>query len=225
MKDIALKAEESEVLRYLGYRGNVMDESMKMKLDHSIARMTEAAEPRYIHGYYELSGDPLVLGETEVTLPGEDIKKHLSGCFGCYLFAATLGPRVEREIARSQKTDLAGSVIMDAACDDLIEKLCDHVQSVIEGQCRAQGHYITDRYSPGYGDLPIELQPRISALLDTGRRIGLTVSSYNILTPRKSVTALIGVKDQPSKASKRGCQSCSLYASCAIRKEGGSCGR
>lgn len=49
------------------------------------------------------------------------------------------------------------------------------------------------RYSPGYGNLDISIQRELLKSLDAERTIGLTASSHNILIPRKSVTAIIGV--------------------------------
>ena len=57
--------------------------------------------------------------------------------------------------------------------------------------------FLTDRFSPGYGDFPMESSKDLVGLLDAGRRIGLTVSQSGILIPRKSVTAVLGVSDRP----------------------------
>ncbi len=57
----------------------------------------------------------------------------------------------------------------------------------------AQALYLTDRFSPGYGDMPLAQSGQICEVLNTGRSIGLTVSQSGILMPRKSVTAVLGI--------------------------------
>jgi cobalamin-dependent methionine synthase I len=54
---------------------------------------------------------------------------------------------------------------------------------------------LTMRYSPGYGDWNLDVQPEILATLDSGR-IRLTSNISHILIPEKSVTAIIGIKDK-----------------------------
>ena len=80
------------------------------------------------------------------------------------------------------------------------------------------------RYSPGYGDLPLTLQSSLLALLDAPRQVGLCASASHILTPRKSVTAILGVADHPIQASVRSCLGCPAHDGCQYRKSGGHCG-
>jgi hypothetical protein len=87
------------------------------------------------------------------------------------------------------------------------------------------GLYFTDRFSPGYGDLPLSLQPALTSLLDTSRQIGLTLTDSLILLPRKSVTAVLGLAHKPQTKRFRGCAYCSMFASCAYRKAGKTCGK
>ena len=46
----------------------------------------------------------------------------------------------------------------------------------------------------------------------------------HILTPRKSVTAILGVADHPIQASVRSCLGCPAHDGCQYRKSGGHCG-
>ena len=57
---------------------------------------------------------------------------------------------------------------------------------------RDSGLAVRPRFSPGYGDLPLALQREVFAALDCPRRIGLTLSDSLLMSPTKSVTALIG---------------------------------
>ena len=83
--------------------------------------------------------------------------------------------------------------------------------------------FLTDRFSPGYGDLPLSLQPEICSALDAARRLGLHVTEHFLLNPSKSVTAVIGLSDRPQMARIRGCGHCAMYETCALRKGGKRC--
>ena len=56
------------------------------------------------------------------------------------------------------------------------------------------GETLRPRFSAGYGDLPLEYQRRIFDLLDPPTHIGLTLNDSYLMSPSKSVTALIGVE-------------------------------
>ena len=86
-----------------------------------------------------------------------------------------------------------------------------------------QDRYLTGRFSPGYGDWPIGVQPLVAAALDTARRVGLCVTENDLMTPRKSVTALLGLSDHPVKGHLAGCGHCVLNTRCEYRKRGKTC--
>ena len=72
--------------------------------------------------------------------------------------------------------------------------------------------------------LALELQNPLLDLLDAPRRVGLCASASHILTPRKSVTAILGAADGPIQPTVRSCLGCPARESCQYRKSGGHCG-
>ena len=83
---------------------------------------------------------------------------------------------------------------------------------------------ITFRYSPGYGDLPLDIQKNFLNVLDAQKKIGLTTSENFLLFPRKSVTAIIGIINKNIKIKERNCQECNNYKNCSFRRKGENCG-
>ena len=85
------------------------------------------------------------------------------------------------------------------------------------------------RFSPGYGDWPLEQQPEMVRLAES-EKIGVHLSDASMLVPRKSITAIIGLakKDAaaPPKPSPSGCAVCAK-TDCLARRQGaapaGSC--
>ena len=55
------------------------------------------------------------------------------------------------------------------------------------------------RYSPGYGDFPLEAQRELLGILDTPRAIGVSLTDTLLMAPSKSVSAVIGVKKENQK--------------------------
>ena len=88
-----------------------------------------------------------------------------------------------------------------------------------------EGLSLTSRFSPGYGDMPLSQQRLFVTLLDTPRKIGLTTTPAFILTPRKSVTAVLGLSTGPAKPAAPACRDCLLRGECGLRKRGLSCGK
>ena len=135
----------------------------------------------------------------------------------------TLGPGVDAQIRRAGVGDIAAGVASDALGSALAEQMADAAEAELRQWAAGQGRYLTGRYSPGYGDWPITVQPLVAAALDTARRAGLCVTDSNLMTPRKSVTALLGVSNHPVRGHLAGCGHCVLRTRCEYRKRGITC--
>ena len=55
------------------------------------------------------------------------------------------------------------------------------------------------------------------------RRIGVACTDTLLMTPQKTVSALIGLADKPQPARIRGCAHCSMNRTCTLRKAGTTC--
>ena len=216
-----LSIDPNEVLRYLGGGHAVPPEALLDEIDRCGRQLLNAVTPKVIWHAFPLSD--FSLEGTRVHLSGQDIRRHLDGCTHCVLLAATLGLEAEQLIRRAQARDLSQAVSLDGCASAAIECLCDQVEDYLRKKVEEQGQFLTGRYSPGYGDLPLQLQSDLCALLDTQRRLGLTVSANHLLLPRKSVTALLGISPTPPQPPQPGCVGCRLYHSCQIRRSGRIC--
>jgi cobalamin-dependent methionine synthase I len=90
-------------------------------------------------------------------------------------------------------TSGADALIVQAVGAALIERHMDAVEDEIRAEL-APGESLLTRYSPGYGDFPLEAQRSILALLDTPRKIGVSLTDSLLMVPSKSVSAVIGVR-------------------------------
>jgi 5-methyltetrahydrofolate--homocysteine methyltransferase len=103
-----------------------------------------------------------------------------------------------------------------------IEQVCSKVDELLAEKYK--GWNMTFRFSPGYGDYPIELQSEFLRMLDAPRKIGLTTNNNYLLMPTKSVTAILGLSQSPIDRKKRGCAICNMRDKCRFRRNGEHCG-
>ena len=130
------------------------------------------------------------------TTTSRDLQKNLAGCSSGLVFAATVGLGIDRLIARYARISPTKALLFQAIGAERIESLC-------EVFCRElsedQGEYLLHpRFSPGYGDLPLAFQKDIFARLDCPKNIGLHLNQSLLLSPTKSVTALVGREKRES---------------------------
>jgi len=209
----------NEILKYLGFRGQELTEEIAAQIRRCTDEVLAAATPRLTYRHAPLE-DGAVLG---VTFAGNDIPRMLEPCEEVVLFGATLGPGVERLMMRYEVVNAADSVIMDACASTAIENICNNFESDMRRTVEAEGRYLTDRFSPGYGDLPISEQPKFFALLDMTRRIGVSLTPTTIMVPRKSVTAIMGIARTPQPHRPPDCEHCLMFRTCPFRKAGRRC--
>lgn len=214
---------ENEILLYLGWRGQTLPEDFPSRLDACRERLCAAARPRWVWRVFALDGT--AIPGAGLALDGADIREHLADCSEAVLMAATVGPGVDTLLRREQVRDMTDAVITDACAGAAVEAVCDMLESELRTEFSGRGLYLTDRFSPGYGDLPLGMQRSLCAALDAERRIGLTVTPGGMLAPVKSVTAILGAAATERKRRAPGCAGCVSFRTCALRKEGKTCGR
>lgn len=216
--------DRAEVLRYLGYKAGVhtLDAETERQIQRAEHVVLAAAQPRMVSVRFSLAGEAGLLNSTDL-LAGRDIFAHLRGCYAVVLMALTLGEGVDREIRAAQAHSALYGTVADCCASVAVEQYCDLYEQSLRKQYGKEGAYMTGRFSPGYGDFPIEKQQTVQRLLDTRRKIGLGVTESCILTPRKSVTALLGIADRPVDGKPAGCDNCVLREKCIDRREGTFC--
>jgi hypothetical protein len=212
--------DRNEALRYMGYRGQSMDENMEKLLDACIDEVTDISKKSFTYEIFDIerTDEGIFLKGTTLVLRGEDIDAHLAKAEKCVVMAVTLGLEIDKRIAFYSKTNLTKGLIFDACAAAAVESLCDMVQEKIEAEAKSMGLETTTRYSPGYGDLSLGIQKEIAKVLKTYERIGLSVNESSIMIPRKSVTAFIGMQSEKCSKEKHKCRNCrDRY--CKFRKD------
>lgn len=216
-------ASLDEVLRYAGVRdARLCDGALREDAARAVHEVGECAVPRerWLECILSLDGARCSLDGT--VFESRDLAEHLRGCERALLFAATLGSDVDRLIARWSAVKMSHALLLQAAAAALIEYHCDRVNERLETRYASEGLWLRPRYSPGYGDFPLECQRALTDRLQAFKYIGVTVSGGGQLTPMKTVTAVIGVTRQRQQGRTGSCASgkCARcpHTSCAFRK-------
>lgn len=152
-----------------------------------------------------------------VKVKSTGLAKNLKNCQSAVIFAATAGAKIDRLIEKYNRIDLSRAVMLQAVGTERVEALCDLFSRDIELQKKQKGEFTRPRFSPGYGDLPLEIQRDIFRVLDPFKNIGVSLCESLLMTPSKSVTAIIGVGKTPCK-NLGGCEYCDK-TDCNFRKE------
>ncbi len=181
-KNIKLpEIDSSEVLRYAGCCGE--------------SEFTLPSCPRVSQGVcYLVLAVNIYQGECDFgffKVKSQSLAKNLAGCKRVLVFAATVGMNFDREIAKYTRLSPSRSLLVSAMGTERVEALCD---TFVKEYKERNGVNLRPRFSPGYGDLPLEAQRDIFALLDPAKRIGITLGASLLMTPTKSVTAFVGIE-------------------------------
>ena len=187
----------SETIRYLGYKGDEVDENTLRLIEECEGLLKKSANPRSTYQVFDLKkidDETLDLGVFKIK--SKALSRNLSGCKNVILFAATLGPRVDILLQKYSKLSQVKAVVLQASAASMIEVYIDSIEDEIRLEEKEKGLYLRPRFSPGYADLSLEYQRDIFKILDLPKRIGATLMDNLIMAPSKTVTAFIGLSEE-----------------------------
>lgn len=233
-----LELDRSEMLRYLGHHGQEIDPALAARIDAAASEAVTTAAPAGVWSVFPVevaqgdvvrrnpaSANHVALRGTALGLTGRDIYRHLKDARYAAVLTVTLGMRAERRLrVLSTQSPLEGAVF-DAACSALVESAADALNHEIEDAAAAAGLSCNWRFSPGYGDLPLDVQPSVLAALNATRLCGITTTPTSLLMPTKSITAFIGLFEGEPRAADtvRSCAGCRVATGCGFRAHGLRC--
>ena len=143
--------------------------------------------------------------------------KNLVGCTSVIAFAATVGLQADRLMAKYERLSPAKAVILQGLGAERIESLCDLFNADMKEEYEKKGFFLRPRFSPGYGDCPFKTQKYFFSVLDSYHKIGLTLNDSLLMSPTKSVTALIGIGQKKCDDNGKKCTSCNNI-NCSFRE-------
>lgn len=202
---------QKEILRYAGVKSE--EQSIIALISECIKELEGKLSFQVCYREFpvEISGNKVELGFTSAT--SKALAANLNGCHSYILFAASVGVEMDRLIAKYSALSPTKALIFQAIGAERIESLCD----LFNNEVKEQYTNVKPRFSPGYGDFSIEYQREIFTVLDCAKRIGVTLNESLLMSPSKSVTAIIGLGgDRACKIET--CENCSK-SDCEFRRE------
>ncbi len=194
----ALPFDRKEALRYYGIRaGGALPSGMDALFGACVQEALAACTYKVCYAEFCVSqrDERIDLGFTQTD--SRALRRNLEGCEKVVAFAATVGMGLDRLIARYTSLSPVRGYAFQAIGAERIEALCDAFNGEIEREYAAKGLYARPRFSCGYGDFPLQAQKDFFRALDCTRKIGVTLNDSLLLSPSKSVTAVIGLSPAP----------------------------
>ncbi len=208
--------DKKEMMRYAGLPPK-SKEFPQEEIQNALNEAAALAEPRGIWQILPYDPEKGIVGdEAPMVLIGDAIKKHLSKSYSVAVLSVTAGHDIEvASDDHFQKGDYVRGLLLDAAATAIAEHLADQLDDYIKKEALRQGQKTTWRFSPGYGDWPVTAQPELCRLIHADE-IGVHVTDHAMLTPRKSVTAIIGLSACTQAPAPKRCSQCRL-TTCSFR--------
>ena len=137
----------------------------------------------------------------DLWLTGPFVAQHLAGAQQIALVVCTLGSGLENRIAALAQENPSYTFALDGfgsvAATALRVAACDELKA----ESKAAGFYTSIPLIPGMNNWLVDVgQPQIFAALDT-IGIGVSLNESAQMTPRKSISMLIGISSSPFSAS------------------------
>lgn len=147
-----------------------------------------------------------------------DLSRYLQNASKIVLFAATIGIEIDRLLHRYSAVSPTKALIFQAIGAERIEATCDEFCNQLPELFAGEG-VTNSRFSAGYGDFSIEAQREIFSILTPEKHIGVTLTDSMLMSPTKSVTAIVKITNEPFKESNQTqkCISCENQ-NCAFRQ-------
>lgn len=193
-----IKPDFYEAARYLGYsKLNPPENEVELLIHQCIEEMKKVIVPKAVFCQFGMRNWECGIGEkiefADISFSSQDLSKNLSGCTEVILLAATIGSQVDMLIKRTEHFDSVKAAIFQATGAMFIEEVVNLLNDKIKKDAEAQGFTAKPRYSPGYGDVSLDVQKDFFRLLPC-TKIGLTLMDTLVMAPEKSVTAFIGLQ-------------------------------
>lgn len=194
---------QREILRYAGCKEPTPE--ISALLDACIGEVCDKLTYNVCYREFAVTLSGNICDFGAFALKSENLATNLHGCDRAVVFAATVGVGIDRLIAKYGRISPTKALLFQALGAERIEALCDTFCADLSKTC---GVGLKPRFSAGYGDLPLETQKDIFSVLDCPKRIGLTLTDSLLMSPSKSVTAIVGIGGEPKIQNK--CSACNM---------------
>ena len=212
------KIDKEETKRYAGLKNINFNDDL---INKACLEAQLLAVPKGCWEIYDYNSDTgCIMSPEPLLIESKKVLKLFSSAEKVAVMTVTIGEDIENTITKEFKNgNYAFSLLLDAAATTAVEMLADNINNLININANKQGYSTTYRFSPGYGDWNITIQPKILQITNANL-INVNTTDSCMLLPRKSVTAAIGFipKNIDNKKTSHNCNECN-QVNCHARKE------
>lgn len=207
---VPLPIDESEVLRYAGCGFNA-DADTRATLRACVQECKDAFSYKVCYRVTDVE----TLIKAFPFHQQEPLLARITGAEKVVVFCASVGLGIDRLVNGYSRISPTKALFFQALGTERVESLCDIFCK--DMQTEKAPLYTGGRFSPGYGNLPLQMQTSVFALLNCEKHIGVTLNDSLLMTPTKSVTAFIPLYSRKQDEAV-GCNACDKKH-CLARKE------
>lgn len=207
-----------EIVRYLGYANNTPDEKTYSLIDKISKEVKNALNLSACFTMMDIETDKNAVDFKSFCVSSKSLFKNLNGCKKCLLFCATAGTQVDRIILKYESISVSAAVVAQAVGTAFVEEWCNVLLNKIQAGLYDKKLYLRPRFSAGYGDFDIMHQKDIFKILNPEKNIGVCLTDSLLMTPIKSVSAVVGISDKDSGCKILGCENCEKSETCTFSR-------
>lgn len=208
-----------EIYRYMGIKNiEEVSETIKQRVTELLCLAKELSDFKYVYKKFDI----ISFTETDLDLgilklKSKDLRKNLEGCKELIIFVATLGMEYEKKLQFFSASEPSDALIFQAIGTELLENYCDFFTKEVFLKDYPAHFSLKPRFSPGYGDLSLDVQKDIFRILKPEKSIGAYLTGSHMMVPSKTVSAIVGITDKP-RHNEKGCAFCKK-TDCEFRKD------
>lgn len=195
---------KKEIFRYVGIKGDA-PENIAEDILRCYEKAKKVVTPKacFMRVKIKKEGERISLGDFCVS--SKSLYQNLENCDEVFLFSATLGVGIDILINRYSRISPVSALYFQGIGTAMIESFCDFLCDCVftgENEC------LKPRFSPGYGDLDISCQKDFIDALNCNKNIGVYLTDGGLMTPSKSVTAIVGITNGIETKRYGKCEKC-----------------
>jgi cobalamin-dependent methionine synthase I len=223
VKDIPLHLDIEEILRREGFTGK---RDIRPAIKRLILELHEEVEkgnllhPAVAYGIYpadEIEKKQLSMKDNG-DMHGRLLTSVIPEAQEIAVVVCTIGPELEEKVTHYSKSgDVMHGMLLDGIGSSAVDSLCHEAGYIIAGEVSPRGYHISSPITPGMPCLPITEQTWLLELIHS-QDIGVSLSSSNMMIPRKSTSMVIGIgHEMETWTQAELCGRCNLRDTCSYK--------
>jgi hypothetical protein len=151
-------------------------------------------------------------------LRGPAIVEHLAWAETVIVMVFSVGVEIDRRVNELMKDSPAYALAVDGMGNGAVDALACEIHRRFQADALDRGWQISPLLSPGMVGWPLEVgQSQIEALINP-KRIGVTFHPSGLMTPRKTLSGVVGLGSELKVFDGSPCEYCAVRETCRYQR-------